>query len=525
MGYIDHTDNAGDAFALLGQVGAGYNPGYTVYTVTDDDLENERTLCQHIDWTPVAYNDNNTGSSDEVCAKVGYNFNLTPTIDAATVPDALSAGSTVPQVRGTITNSGATRSRNNTIWQLTMVTVPKGVAIPGNVAGGTSSATAPCGQAEADARYNGKYFENSTVTCQNITRGTGGIGGGSSIASVADPIVIDSSLPVGTRVCFALSVRDRAEGDSNWQHSEPRCIVISKQPKVQVLGGDLFVGRTSTVGTNVITGRNTTDNKTYGSWAEYGIVASGTVNDGGMASATGYGGGVDPLSSFCSLSLLSVSNTSGSLCSVGHYTVGGANSVVTTLTQALSPTSNLSGSAITVDLRSSGSTANGIYSLSNDTVFNVTGPVGAGRWIVINAPDKNIRIENNIEYSDGPFSSVSNLPQVVIIAKNIVISDAVTKIDAWLFADETLNTCDAPSVTEPAGLTADVCNKQLTVNGPVSAHTLLLYRTAGAGPQTQSGDPAEVFNTRPDAALWMMYLKSIGTKAQAVVTDELPPRY
>src|SRR5690606_28527099 len=108
-----------------------------------------------------------------------------------------------------------------------------------------------------------------------------------------------------------------------------------------------------------------------------------------------------------------------------------------------------------------------------------------------------------------------DIPQVVIIANNILIDESVSRVDAWLVAAGTgangiVNTCSASNLdnASPAQLEtrlhAGRCDDRLTVNGPVIANRLLLRRTAGAGPGNQAGNPAEVFNFRPDAYLWLV---------------------
>ena len=114
------------------------------------------------------------------------------------------------------------------------------------------------------------------------------------------------------------------------------------------------------------------------------------------------------------------------------------------------------------------------------------------------------------------------LPQVVIIAQNIIVNEAVAQIDAWLVATDTIHTCSISNVAELGG---DVCTTRLTVNGPVITDRLLLYRTAGAGTGAAAGDPAEVFNLRPDAYLWATALQNETARVKTVEFKELPPRY
>jgi hypothetical protein len=157
--------------------------------------------------------------------------------------------------------------------------------------------------------------------------------------------------------------------------------------------------------------------------------------------------------------------------------------------------------------------------------------IAKGQWMVINAPNAEVTITGDIKYANGPFQSIGDIPQVVIIAKNIHIASGVRQVDAWLIAQGStaagtgiLDTC-AISNSYTTRLTVNVCNAPLTVNGPVMAQQLWLRRTGGSGLDDTSGDPAEVFNLRPDAYLWGYARASTSGRVQTVYTQELPPRF
>ena len=139
-------------------------------------------------------------------------------------------------------------------------------------------------------------------------------------------------------------------------------------------------------------------------------------------------------------------------------------------------------------------------------------------------------IKGNIQYANNALSSVSDIPQVVIIARNIIISPDTTQVDAWLVttgkdAQGSINTCGAVMAGSPSSLNAGICNKQLTVNGPVVTNKLYLYRTAGSGTGKSAGDPAEVFNLRADAYIWASGYSPGTGRLPTVSTKELPPRF
>ena len=429
-------------------------------------------------------------------------FELNPVINAGSTVG--EAGVSVP-VSASVTNSGATASSNAT-WQARSLVVtpqqsnPTGVQIFSN------------GNAKTIAASARAFPRNTTAV------------------PISNQTLPDT--PVGSRVCFVLSVQPQSDSNAGWVHSSSSCVVIAKTPKMYVLGGDVIAGRDQSTQGSVTTSSSrkvfSGPDRTFGSWSEYGVVASGEIF--GMASGAGYSGG-SVNGDFCSVSFLTISNAGSDSCTTtspkGGY-------------ESLSPLANI-GSRFPVD-----DTMSGAIDLSDGpsgVVYGGTGEIqvtasqsiglnsdGTGRWVVINAPQATVRISSNIEYTETQLNGTRNIPQVVIIANRIAIDEAVTQVDAWLIArgaDGVINTCRP--ITNPANasnpLDANRCNQTLTVNGPVVAHEILLYRTAGSGFGAASGDPAEVFNLRPDAYLWATRYQSSAGRVQTVYTQELPPRF
>ena len=129
------------------------------------------------------------------------------------------------------------------------------------------------------------------------------------------------------------------------------------------------------------------------------------------------------------------------------------------------------------------------------------------------------------------YDNLNNLQQSIIIAKKIVIRHDVTHIDSWLVADEII-TCDPD--TDWAGnvtisqINSKNCNKQLTINGPVMAKNVKLYRTYGAdyeGTGNHSASPAEVFNMGSETYLWAANQAQRYSQATTTYARELAPRY
>jgi hypothetical protein len=454
-------------------------------------------------------------------------YKLTPTV---TVNPSSGIETGQPVVASPTVSSDGAGSATGIGWQLTRFVVPRNAGVPG----GSINGTAPR-----------DYFGNRPST---TTEASGNRDFPSGITNLDSSSKVTEDLEVGSRVCYALSLQPYTNADSSnlWRHSDPQCVAVSKKPKVQVLGGDLLVGRgtynNSAAVSNVSTSTSYSTNTSayYGSWSEYAIIPSGTVK--GMASGAMYSGGSTG-GDLCQLSVLTISNRSGagSSCnadSVGKYVssaiapniasrfpVPGADKP----RQIVSDSINLNTVAPSLVYTTPARQAN----------LSVISPqaIGAGRWVVINAPDTTVTISDNIRYTDAALSRAEDIPQVVIIAKNIIIADNVTNIDAWLIAsgaatatDRTagyINTCGSVPIGSPssATLNSTTCSGKLTINGPVQANKLYMYRTAGAGTNENMGDSAEVFNLRGDAYLWASSYNPGSGRLPTVSSKELPPRF
>ena len=195
-------------------------------------------------------------------------------------------------------------------------------------------------------------------------------------------------------------------------------------------------------------------------------------------------------------------------------------------------------------------------------VFHADGTIVIDTNIVISSKEKNA--QGNIQPVD-LYEDIQQIPQVIIIAKNIDITNTVTRIDAWLIAEDTINTCayqnyssfwrhnpdpNSGSYTyinaagDNSSLSAKMCDKTLMINGPVFANKMILNRTAGAGTAVANvvgsykdirtrlkvnGDyanqRAEIFNLRSDSYLWGYYQAQRSSIMTTVFSRELPTRY
>jgi hypothetical protein len=454
-------------------------------------------------------------------------YNLTPTVTV----NPSSGIETGQQITASpVVNSNGAGSATGIGWQLTRFVVPRN----GNTLGGAINGSAPR-----------DYFGNRPSTTTEAS-GQRDFPSGSTNLDPSSKNTED--LEVGSRVCYALSVQPYTnENTSNlWRHSDPACVAVSKKPKVQVLGGDLLVGRgtynnpaaVSNVSTS--TSYSTNTSAYYGSWSEYAIIPSGTVK--GMASGAMYAGG-SAGGDLCQLSVLTISNRAGtgSSCnvdSVGKYV---SSAIAPNIASRFPvPGADKPRQIVSGDVNLNTLAPSLVYTTparQASLSINSPQPFGAGRWVVINAPETTVTITSNISYTTAALSRAEDIPQVVIIAKNIIIADNVTNIDAWLIAsgaatatDRTagyINTCGSVPIGSPssATLNSTTCSGKLTINGPVQANKLYMYRTAGAGTNEDMGDPAEVFNLRGDAYLWASSYNPGSGRLPTVSSKELPPRF
>jgi hypothetical protein len=381
------------------------------------------------------------------------------------------------------------------------------------------------------------YFKSKLkiVSCDQIVSGNSVFSNNINskvIKGSASPVDIDDVIgdfPAGTKICYAFSVDNFASDSTQWAHSKidfiHNCIIVMKKPKVQVHGGDLSVGKqfgsvsslkSSFIQTSQSVKKIGSNNVKFGSWVEYGIFAPGTVV--GMSSGSAFAGiDFSSASDKCSYSKLTFTNAGSGTCN-GGTSLGAFNpktplpDIESSFRTTLATPSIDSGS---LDARS------GLYRADSNITIGASN-ISKGRWIVINAPDRTVTINGDIRYTGDTLRKTSDIPQVVIIARDINITQDVTNIDAWLIAKGDLNTCS--SVGKTSNLTINVCNKLLTINGPAVANKLYLRRTAGSGTGNSSGDPAEIINLRPDAYLWAYHQALTRGQVHTVYSQELPPR-
>ncbi|HUC96538.1 MAG TPA: hypothetical protein VMR16_02625 [Candidatus Saccharimonadales bacterium] len=495
----DYTNNA----ALGGGSGGEQSEpiGYTVaapsrtfnstHKVGSADLG--KTLCRYTRAWPYMWNkdpsttyDGTNGTTVGPSCVTVLNppppivYTLTPTVSPIN-PGAIEAGSLL-NVTSDVNNSGDASAL--TTWSLYR-----------NVNGGTWGAPI--------SSKSGVTFSANTDTILTY------------------PDTDTANLSPGDKVCYVLSVDPHSSSDQSEFPSlavfpaHEQCALIGKKPKTQVLAGDLIVGG------NVTTSTTTIGSSTYGSWAEYGIIASSGIS--GAASGAAFAGpGLSSSATVCGESQLSFTNTpsggtscNGNAGTIGYYTNDAAMPDVAASFPGGTPiTPHLTGLAP--------SSLTGTYTYSGDLTLNASTLV-RGQTVVIEDPSGTVTIAGDQTYNPGPYTSIDQLPQLVIIANSIVIDSNVTNVDAWLVAYNSSPTGGSIYTCETNPEIIGDCANSLLVNGPVMTNHLYLRRTYGSD-TSNPGEPAEIFNLRADAYLWAIAHATTEGSIQTVDTIELPPR-
>lgn len=498
-------DGGASWFSGLGPYGTNNVPTSPSHPVTQDDVG--KTLCRWTMASPKAWNDTGLIAAGPACASIPYNYTLTPSV-GHDHSDVIDVGESFKVIPG-VSSSGPTKSKA-TQWQLTQMIVNPGVTPPHlGSTGASPTAPAPCVS----------YFAGSGVACTSLSSGTtvfdeNGAWSGSTPGTIS--VTVGDDYAIGTRLCYAFSLQPWASLDDRWIHTAPKCLVVGKSPKTQIWGGDLLVREG---GGLVTTSKSLKSERTFGSWAEYGIIAAGNIT--GAASGAAFAGPGLANATICGYSPLSFTNAVDTKCiesvPIGNYSSAGSMPDVDGSFPGLSKDINPGNYDVN-------SLTAGINSVSgNGNVTLLPSELSSGKTIILKTTGE-VTISGDITYANGPYPKISQLPQLVIIADRIIINSGVSQVNAWLIAKNSDNT-GFIKTCEIVGDMVNKCSNPLTINGPVMTNHLYLYRTAGSGSGVASGDPAEVFNLRADAYLWAVNQATSTGRIRTVYTTELPPRF
>ena len=490
---------------------AGGNSTWTEsYSVRPEDAG--KTFCSSVGVTPGSSASADQKRSTRRCVSVNAppstDFDLRPDITGVTDGYVGEPRSDVNP--GGIVNNVGSGTSSGTKWRLITIKLPLDADMSRNKV--EQGGSEPCGY------YSSKFVGSNNCEVIGTADNKDFPSGLTSIPEVTHAVG-----SIDEKTCFGLAVSPYSNATgADWRYSKLVCVYAGKKPKVQVWGGNLSVGKSFGGVLNrdaSVQGLiSAVKGNSLGSWIEYSILAPGKVS--GVASGSALAGTEGSSSSALSdWNRLTYANT--------DFKTGESYGYYDTRDSSLPDPSGLAekyGLATgdvaggTYDIQTLRAGANRVVKLDGSGILTIGGAdntLAKGEWLVVDVPNSDVVIADNVSYTTEGMASTSDLPQLVIRAKNITINGGVTNIDAWLVAGETIKTCDKTD-----DLTINDCNQPLRVNGPVISKSLVLARTAG-----ENNDPAEVFNLRPDVYLWMYNLANSYTDYRVDSIRELPPRY
>lgn len=391
-------------------------------------------------------------------------------------------------------------------------------------------------------------------------------------------------IAAGTRICLRSAVWPATsgsdsnwndpDGDHKWAYSAPVCFTVAKKPSIQIWGGNVYSSgkistATSTKGNladyNTYGIQSTYTKRSFGSWAELGIISNGKIKGLSSGASMGYGAidnGVLSPNPFANNSAYSAPNPGGSAQSLnckrspltfanncsGDETPAIGNSIASTNikadksalinkyiygTNAEVPT--VSG---IVSLNDGSKLINGTQYYYGDTsVLTIPKTEISANSLQIVHSTGNIFIDGDINYhNEATYTLYSSLPKLILYAeKNIYINcSAVSRIDAVMIAgkdgtkDGIVKTCADIDGNEP-DVNSQERSHQLSIYGAVIANKLVPNRTYGAATGANSIVPAEIINFDPTLYLWggsdAATSEDRNTNMDVTYLKEVAPRY
>ena len=377
-----------------------------------------------------------------------------------------------------------------------------------------------------------------------------------------------------------------------WKASGATCYTTAKRPSIAVLNGDTYAqGHISARVQKYPEGGK---DRIFGSWTEYSAISGESLK--GFASGASLWGGSDiisnnPTKQTCAFGAYTFANSDCKNNNLGSMDIDIttssnpetiANQMITRYTRTDNTGkyprgANNTNNPLLIEDAGTCKYENGTYSeqySKPESTFSCIGDTGAKYTHVKNNPNQPAYIPNitycmvkgdtnnsrtsiihvdntlvvggNMYYGKPTtgagcaaetYNSISEIPQSILIAKKIIIKSNVTHLDTWLIADEII-TCDPSSawrIDVPADdINTHNCDQQLTINGPVMAKDIKLYRTFGTGytyytngtvRNNYTASPAEVFTMGPEVYFWSFNQAQRYSQATTTYARELAPRY
>ena len=409
--------------------------------------------------------------------------------------------------------------------------------------------------------YGGEDCREVTSSVGNILNSSGDMSG--ATASFFAGISVNAyDLKAGEYICVGSSVWPaspngdmdmNANGSGYAYYSTPHCKTVFKRPTFQVWNGGLYAAGKVVANSftkNVLNGYSAyrtsgSDGQyTFSSWIEQGIVANKSVVGLASGAATGFTsnsngvaannpGGISG-TDFCDMSTLTIPNTSCRNFNGVNFVSAGLqrakNTIYDTIYNAIingRTYKAVSGNVNLADANNYSETTPGMrYTESSDNstlTISASSPLTRNLSHVIHTKG-NLTIASNLTYDMTiSYTTSSQVPQYMIFADgDIDINCGVGRIDAWLVARGTINTCadvEADDVNNAAR------SNQLFVRGVLIADKLELTRTYGASTGKDSAIPAEIFVLSAENRFFGKSSSSEDPTLYTVYLRELSPRY
>lgn len=492
----------------------------TNYTIEPDDVG--KNFCQR-QYAGRIKEGGSEAWSDWRCAYVAYDYEIKPCM---VTPETPCGGIDIPSTPGeiptppvpTITVPSTTK---DTQWVISEWTVP------------SEKEANPTATNWIDPESNYKHYyrpdscdaydaahgvTRTESKCDNKTyKGNQIFKGTTTFADLIKHFSLPEDAQLGQRYCIALSVspykmsagetEDQQNNNKDWRHGAPYCLIAMKEPKMQVWGGNTYAEK----GIQTSSPFKYKENY-FGSWVEYAGLSGSNI--------VGFGSASGPTTGRALNKALTFSNNTTIL---GNYGTVPSNDVVGKL-QARYTTNVTNGCKESADPRFIVCKS---ISPTIDVNALVSSQIATGKTVILDAKDKTLNIHSDIS-TKAAVSSLDDIQQVILIGKTINIAPNVTKIDAWLLADEAVVTCAEPKngtlVKNKDFVLPKNCDTPLKVNGPVKSKALYSYRTAG-GLREEAGVPAEIYNFRADTYLWAKANSTNAGAYRTTYTRELSPRF
>lgn len=527
--------------------------------------------------------------SAEVSFAIPYNYDITPQLNF--LPDnaqriqiggtelAYSASFTVsPRFNSEVGETYATATRPGTQWRVIEFYLPASTPNPNWSNNMTANSTAPLScTAFSGSAYDCNYTGSTgSLNTQSESNGFNLQNGSSFSTGVVQRRIQDA--PIGTKYCVASAVMDSSSHNGasgyvsgngytdtmrgEWKMTKPECVSIGKMPMTNIIADGLYSDGKIEGATFRKQPSGQSNPGAFGSWGEYEVVSNSSVKNFASGAALGVGAGGVPLGGSTAYSMVSENLQNGS-CQIAPLTFANANCSTTSITTELGKMSGANtsnGLARNIRHRYTGrsdakivsgtispnnyNTCTGAQVVVRDSAGNVkscahyvkangnltisAGQLNPGRSLIVEASGT-VTISGSITLNNGPYTDISQIPQIMIFANAINIDPATSQVDAWLLAglnggSGTINTCS--SVNSILSLNGNTCTNRLLISGPVIANKVLLHRTNGAGiGMPASAQAAEIFYLSPATYLWAYNQSANLSQAYLTYAREVAPRF